>query len=75
MRQRTLGEMAMDVIKALTLGAILSATVALVIGSQGIDTGPLAIRLVNVADAKFYWSWPVFFSGSGLSFGIMLLQR
>lgn len=65
----------MDLIKALTFGAILSAAVALVIGSQGTSAGPLAIRLVDVADVQFYWSWPVFFSGTGLSFGMLLLQR
>jgi len=68
-------KMAMDVIKALVLGAVLSATLALVIGSQGSSAGPLAIHLVNIADAKLYWSWPIFISGSGLAFGIMLLQR
>ncbi|ASJ92420.1 hypothetical protein CBR61_02180 [Porphyrobacter sp. CACIAM 03H1] len=62
-------------IKALTFGAILSAAVALVIGSQGTSAGPLAIRLVDVVDVRFYWSWPVFFSGTGLSFGMLLLQR
>lgn len=65
----------MDVIKALMLGAILSGTLALVIGSQGSSAGPLAIHPVNIADAKLYWSWPIFFSGSGLAFAIMLLQR
>ncbi len=65
----------MDVIKALMLGAILSATLALVIGSQGTSAGPLAIHIVNVVDAKLYWSWPIFVSGSGLAWGIMLLQR
>lgn len=65
----------MEMIKALTLGAILSATIAIVIGSQGISAGPLAIQLVPIADAKLYWSWPIFFSGSGIAFGLMLLQR
>jgi hypothetical protein len=65
----------MDLIKSLTFGAILSAAVALVIGSQGTSGGALAIHLVAVADAQVYWSWPVFFSGSGLSFGLLLLQR
>ncbi len=65
----------MDLIKSLTLGAILSATIALVIGSQGSSAGPLAIHLVDVADARVYWSWPLFFGGSGLSFGLLLLQR
>lgn len=67
--------MAIDVIKALTLGVILSATLALVLGSQGTSAGPLDVHLVSVADAKLYWSWPIFVSGSGLAFGIMLLQR
>lgn len=66
---------AMELIKALTFGAILTATVALVIGSQGTTAGPLAIHAVSLAGAKFFWSWPIFLGGSGLSFGIMLLQR
>ena len=45
------------------------------IGSQGTSAGPLAIHLVAIADAKIYWSWPVFLSGSGLAWGLMLLQR
>ena len=65
----------MDFIKALVFGAILSATIAVVVGSQGVTTGPLAIHLVHIAEAKFYWSWPVFFSGSGLAFALMVLQR
>lgn len=67
--------MAMDLIKAMTFGAVLSATIALVIGSQGVTAGPLAIHAVHFAGAKAYWSWPIFFSGSGLTWGIMLLQR
>ncbi|MFN3863800.1 MAG: hypothetical protein ACK4RT_05900 [Erythrobacter sp.] len=65
----------MEFLKALALGAILSATIGLVIGSQGTSAGPLAIELVSLADAKFYWSWPVFLSGTGLAWGLMLLQR
>ena len=65
----------MDMIKAMTFGAILSATIALVIGSQGASAGPLAIHAVHIAEARLFWSWPIFFSGSGLTWGIMLLQR
>jgi hypothetical protein len=65
----------MDFLKALMLGVILSATIGLVIGSQGTSAGPLAIQLVSLADAKIYWSWPVFLSGTGLAWGLMLLQR
>jgi len=56
-------------------GAILTAVIAMVIGSQGTSAGPLAIHAVQAAEVRFYWSWPVFFSGSGLLWGLMLLQR
>jgi len=62
-------------LKASVLGAILSATIGLVIGSQGTSAGPLAIHMVSLAEAQVYWSWPVFLSGTGLSFALMLLQR
>lgn len=65
----------MDVIKSVVFGAILSAAIALVIGSQGTSAGPLAIHVVSLADVRMFWSWPVFFTGTGLSFGLMLLQR
>ena len=65
----------MDVIKALTFGAALAAIIALIIGSQGTSAGPLAIHTVSLSGAKLYWSWPIFFGGSGLSLGILLLQR
>lgn len=65
----------MELLKAAILGAILSATIGLVIGSQGTSAGPLAIHLVTLAEAQVYWSWPVFLSGTGLSWALMLLQR
>ncbi|WP_324073298.1 MAG: hypothetical protein RSE14_10060 [Erythrobacter sp.] len=65
----------MELLKASILGAILSATIGLVIGSQGTSAGPLAIELVSLAEAQVYWSWPVFLSGTGLSWALMLLQR
>lgn len=65
----------MTMVKALMLGAVLSVTIGLVIGSQGTSAGPLAIHPMSIADAKLYWSWPIFFSGSGLAWAIMLLQR
>lgn len=65
----------MDVIKSVVFGAILSAAIALVIGSQGTSAGPLAIHVVSLADVRMFWSWPVFFTGTGLSFALMLLQR
>ncbi len=65
----------MELIKSVTFGTILAATIAMVIGSQGTSAGPLAIYLADVADVRFFWSWPVFFSGTGLSLGLLLLQR
>ena len=65
----------MDLIKAMMLGAIISVTIALVIGNQGTSGGALAIQSVLLADMKLYWSWPIFFSTSGVFFGLMLLQR
>jgi hypothetical protein len=65
----------MALLKAIALGAILSATIGLVIGSQGTSAGPLAIQLIALGDARIFWSWPVFLSGSGLAWGLMLLQR
>lgn len=56
-------------------GAILSAMIAMVLGSQGTSAGPLAVHLMHMGDAKIYWSWPIFLSGSGLFWGIALLQR
>jgi hypothetical protein len=65
----------MDLLKALTLGAVLSVTIGIVVGSQGTSAGPLAIQAVSLADAKIFWSWPVFLTGSGIAWGLMLLQR
>ncbi|WP_296721836.1 hypothetical protein [Erythrobacter sp.] len=65
----------MEMLKAFIFGALMSAAIGLVIGSQGTSAGPLAIHMVAIADAKVYWSWPVFLSGSGLAWGLMLLQR
>lgn len=65
----------MEFVKAVPLGAILSGVVSLVVGSQGTRGGQMAIQLAEVSDYSFYWSWPLFFAGAGLAWGIMLLQR
>lgn len=62
-------------VKAILFGAILTWCVALVVGSQGSDGGALAVHSMNVIDYKVYWSWPMFLAGTGLSWGILLLQR
>lgn len=65
----------MDLIKSVTFGAIMAGAIAMVIGSQGTSAGPLAIHPIAIADMRLFWSWPVFFTGTGLSFGLLLLQR
>lgn len=65
----------MDLLKAVMLGAVLAGCIAIVIGSQGTSAGPLAIQRVPISDYKVFWSWPLFFSGTGLSWALMLLQR
>ncbi|QIQ87452.1 hypothetical protein [Erythrobacter sp.] len=62
-------------LKALVFGAIVTGCVALVIGSQGSSGGRLAIEAVQVGDVRLFWSWPLFFSGSGIAWGLILLQR
>lgn len=69
------GEVAMEFFKAVPLGAILTFVVALVIGSQGSRGGFLAIHRAEVMDYTLWWSWPLFFAGSALAWGIMMLQR
>lgn len=65
----------MDVIKSVVFGVIVSAAIAMVIGSQGTSAGPLAIHLVSLGDMRLFWSWPMFFSGTGLFFALSLMQR
>jgi len=65
----------MDLFKAMGLSALLTLCIALVIGSQGTSGGSLAIYAINIDGLRFFWSWPVFICGSGLGWGIMLLQR
>lgn len=65
----------MEVLKALVFGAILSACVALVIGTQGSSGGPLGVRSIELVDFRMYWSWSLFLAGSGFSWALLLLQR
>ncbi|MBX7482213.1 hypothetical protein [Qipengyuania qiaonensis] len=65
----------MELVKAVPLGAILTFVVALLIGSQGSKGGELAIFHVEIYSYDFWWSWPLFFGGTALAWGIMMLQR
>ena len=65
----------MGLLKAMVFAAIVTGCVALVIGSQGTSAGGLAIHPLSVGDVRLYWSWPLFLAGSGLGWGLILLQR
>ncbi|NBC88993.1 MAG: hypothetical protein GVX90_05825 [Alphaproteobacteria bacterium] len=62
-------------LKAVVFGAIITGCVALVIGSQGSSGGRLAIEAIELGEVRLFWSWPLFLSGSGLAWGLILLQR
>ena len=64
-----------EMFKAMGLGAVLSGSLALVIGSQGSSAGPLEIHALMIAGQKIYWSWPIFLGGTGVAWGLMALQR
>jgi hypothetical protein len=65
----------MVMLKAVVFGAIITGCVALVIGSQGSSGGRLAIEAIELGEVRLFWSWPLFLSGSGLAWGLILLQR
>ncbi len=65
----------MVMLKAFGLGVILTVVVAVVVGSQGSSGGALAVHKMALGDYRVFWSWPLFLAGSGLSWGILALQR
>ena len=62
-------------LKAIILGAVLAFVVSLFIGSGGSSGGLLNVHPVTIEGYQFYWSWPLFLVGTGLSFGIFLLME
>ena len=65
----------MEFFKAVPIGGLLTYVVALVVGSQGSQGGHLAIFQGEILQYDVWWSWPLFFAGTGLAWGLMLLQR
>lgn len=65
----------MDLLKAMIIAAVLTGCAAVVIGSQGTSGGALAIQSFTVEGTRLYWSWPLFLCGSGIGWGLLLLQR
>jgi hypothetical protein len=62
-------------LKAIVLGAFLALIVSLFVGSGGSTGGYLNVRHVFVSTYDFYWSWPLFLVGTGLSFGLFLMME
>ena len=62
-------------LKAIVLGAFLAFIVSLFVGSGGSSGGYLNVRHVMVQTYDFYWSWPLFLVGTGLSFGLFLMME
>lgn len=65
----------MELLKSFVLGAVLTGVVSLVVGSQGSSGGFLDIHSMRMADAKIFWSWPLFLAGTGISWGIFWVQK
>ena len=68
----------MSLIKAMVLGAILTGVFALVVGSQGSSAGFLYIHPVEFHTHSWhhvtlYWSWPLFFFGTGLAWALIVM--
>ena len=64
-----------ELFKAVPFGTMLTWFVSLFMGSAGSSGGVLTIRLVEIADTSFHWSWPLFMIGTLLAWALMLLQR
>ena len=65
----------MELVKAVPMGFILTWVLALIIGSTGSGGGQLAIHQMTMGEIQFLWSWPLFLGGTGLAWGLMLMQR
>ena len=65
----------MDALKAIGLGGLLSGLISLIIGSQGSSGGQLAIHMMHAGEYAIHWSWPLFLGGTGLSYGLLVMQR
>lgn len=65
----------MALFKALIPGLILTFVVALVMGSNGTSGAWLEIYRANVEGVRFYWSWPLFLTSTGLSWCIFWMME
>ena len=64
----------MSFFKALIPGFLLTWIVSGVIGSNGSQAGILAIQHSFIEGHAFYWSWPLFLAGTGLSWALFWMM-
>ena len=69
------GGKAMGLLKAMLIAAVVTGCVAIVVGTQGSTGGQLKVHPLTIHDVRVFWSWPLFLAGSGLSWGLILLQK
>ena len=60
---------------ASVFGAAISIVVSYVLNYFDSDGGFLSIFLLRLADVQIFWSWPLFFIGTGLSWGILQMMK
>ena len=65
----------MSFFKGLIPGSILTFVVCLIMGSNGATGAWLEIHRVTIEGVNFYWSWPLFFMGTGVSWGIFWMME
>lgn len=61
--------------KALFPGVILTLIVSILIGSSGSSGGFLNIFHTMIQGQTVYWSWPLFFASTGVSWGIIAMMK
>lgn len=65
----------MSLLKALIPGLVLTFVVSLIIGSNHGKAGFLNIFHTYVQGHDLYWSWPLFFIGTGIFWGIFKIME
>ena len=60
-------------LKAVFLGAILSAVISAIVGHAGGTGGAASVHHFVIQGFGFYWSWVLFVAGAALAFVILLM--
>lgn len=65
----------MSFFKGLIPGVILTFVVCMIMGSNGAQGAWLEIHPVTFKGYDWYWSWPLFFLSTGVSWGIFWMME